>query len=79
MLTVIDLPSNLTSLYEADFSCSYEFIPTLLESSSAIAPIVTLSTILSKVYSYVSFSVLLSVALFPSTVTCFKLLLLFSL
>mgnify|MGYP006874290136 CR=1 FL=1 len=75
MLTVIDLPSNLTSLYEADFSCSYEFIPTLLESSSAIAPIVTLSTI----YSYVSFSVLLSVALFPSTVTCFKLLLLFSL
>ena len=78
IFTVNVLPSIFISLYVAPSSCSFVFIPTFVVSSSAIAPIVILPAFLSKVYSYVSSDTLLIVASFPSTVTFFKFVLLFS-
>ena len=51
MFTTIDLPSIFISWYVASCSFSNVFIPTILDSASAIAPIVTLLVTLSKVYS----------------------------
>ena len=79
MFTTIHFPSSFIFLYVAPSSCSFVFIPTFVFVSSAIAPIVIVSTFLSNVYSYVFSAILLISALFPSTVTSFRFVLLFSL